>query len=116
VYGLAITHSTDTDEGDIMRLVGDLDHVTAATFQRETDALVADRTTRLVLDLTSVGFIDSSGLSAIVDLSHRLKMSGGEVAIVCPDGGPRRIFERTGLGAFLRLSKTHAEAVESLGA
>jgi anti-anti-sigma factor len=116
VYGLSISDSEQIDDANAVRLVGDLDHATVATFERRVDTLVASGAQRVLLDLSAVGFVDSSGLSAVVELFHRLKLSGGRLVIVCPDGGPRRIFERTGLAAFLGLWKTKGEALSALRA
>lgn len=114
VYGLSVTHTDVADEGELIQLTGDLDHVTLPTFEREADALIDSGVTRVVLDLSAVGFIDSSGLSGIIELFHRLRLAGGRLGVACPDGGPRRIFERTGVGALLGISRTRDEAVASL--
>ena len=116
VYGLSVSHTGVADEGELIRLTGDLDHVTLPTFERKAVTLVGSGATRVVLDLSAVGFIDSSGLSGIIELFHRLKLSGGRLGVICPDGGPRRIFERTGVGALLGISRTRDEAVASLRA
>jgi len=116
VYGLSISDGEHVDDADTVRLVGDLDHATVTGFERRVDALIADGAQRVLLDLSAVGFVDSSGLSAVVELFHRLKLSGGRLVIVCPDGGPRRIFERTGLAAFLGLWRTRSEALNALRA
>jgi anti-anti-sigma factor len=40
----------------------------------------------VVVDLTSVSFIDSSGLGALVDLHNRLRRNNRRLAVVAPGG------------------------------
>jgi anti-sigma B factor antagonist len=44
-----------------------------------------------------VGFLDSSGLSALVTARKRMQEDGGEIAIVCRRESILRVFTVTGL-------------------
>lgn len=56
---------------------------------------------RLVLDLTAVGFLDSTVLGTMVGALRRVREAGGAMSIVLPEGPARRIFEITGLDTLL---------------
>lgn len=53
----------------VLRLAGDIDFFTEDEFRAQAERLLDDPAVdRLVVDLTDVGVIDSSGLSLLVDL------------------------------------------------
>jgi anti-sigma B factor antagonist len=65
---------------------GELDVASIAAFR---DALLRAGTedgTLVVVDLSSVSFIDSSGLGALVDFHHRLRRDSRRLAVVAPGG------------------------------
>lgn len=63
------------------------------------DALDAGRS-RLVVDLSGVSFMDSTGLGVLIGVNKRLEQ-GSELVIVCPPGVVRQVFEFSGTeGAF----------------
>lgn len=66
---------------------------------------------RLVLDLTGVGFLDSTALGTVIGAVRRAREAGGDVAVVLPDGPARRIFEITGLDDLLDVRPDRASAL-----
>jgi anti-sigma B factor antagonist len=79
----------------ILSLRGELDLATSALLERELDAAEAARPTRLVVDLSGLEFIDSSGLSALVRARERASQNGHQLSL---RQGPRvveRLFELT---------------------
>jgi len=52
---------------------------------------------RVILDLRGLGFIDSTGLSLLINADRRARRAGRRVTIVSGTGAPRRILETTGL-------------------
>jgi anti-sigma B factor antagonist len=91
---------TERDEG-VVRVVlsGDLDVSTAPSVEEQLIALEDDQLPpRLVIDLSDLGFIDSTGLSLLINADRRGRKAGRHVTIVSGSGPPRRILETTGLG------------------
>jgi anti-sigma B factor antagonist len=75
---------------------GRVDAVTAPLLRARCDALLADGTTRLVIDLSDVEFLDSAGLAAMVGALKRARAAGGDVRLVAPETpAVRRILELT---------------------
>jgi anti-anti-sigma factor len=66
---------------------------------------------RVVLDLTGVTFMDSSGLSVVLSLQRDAAATGERLAVVCPPGPARLLFEVTGVDAELRLFATRDAAL-----
>jgi anti-anti-sigma factor len=51
----------------------------------------------VVLSLQNCGFIDSSGIRALIMLARELRTRGQTLVLSGLNGGPRRVFEITGL-------------------
>jgi anti-sigma B factor antagonist len=96
-----------------LELSGELDAASAPAL-RERLAEVATRGSGpLVIDLSSLDFIDSTGLSALLNAKRRLTRRGRGFAIVCPPGHVRRILEVTQL---LDALGCHSSTEEAFGA
>jgi len=77
-------------------LAGELDIYTVAGFRQEIESVdVGD--SRLVVDLSEVTLLDSSGLGALVSLLNQTRSGSGQLGLVCPHRRLRRVFEITGL-------------------
>ncbi len=91
--------------------VADHDGVTVASVSGEVDMSTVDTVAAaltdlsnlaigLVVDLRSVEYVDSSGISLLHDLALRLRRRSQLLVIVCPPGSPpRRMLELTALDA-----------------
>jgi anti-sigma B factor antagonist len=90
---ITITHGSDAT---IVGLAGELDIYTVPTFRNALDEQVPSPW-RLILDLTEVTLLDSSGLGALVSMLNRTREGRGELGLVCPQRQIRRVFEITGL-------------------
>jgi len=95
---------TRTDNGDetVLRIEGALDAVTAPEIRPTLEALIAERRPRVVVDLSSLRLIDSSGVGAIVSLYKRMRQNGGAVSVVGLRDQPLAIFK------LLRLDRVFA--------
>ena len=84
------------DERDrtVLRLTGELD---ASTVDILFEAVEPAPAVELVLDLSDLAFVDSSGLRAFAAISEGRRGSGGEVEIVNPSPSVERIFEIVGV-------------------
>lgn len=84
------------DDLTVVTLDGELDIYTVASFRGHVDQLdPADA--RIVVDLSDVTLLDSSGLGALVSLLNQTRTGTGQLALVCPHKRLRRVFEITGL-------------------
>jgi len=83
----------------------------ASLTRRLDDALAQDA--NLVVDLTQVPFIDSSGLSALLTAAAGARRRGGKVALVLPTDPPLSIFRFRGVEQLLELHTSRADALAS---
>lgn len=85
----------------VLRLRGDVDHATAPILRRCTESMLGDGARSLVLDLSEVTFLDSSGINSIVRAQNQAHDQGGTVTVRHASAIVRRVMEVTGLGPLL---------------
>ena len=89
--------TTEVRDGvTLVVLGGELDIYTVASFRADLER-VDPAAAPLVIDLTEVTLLDSSGLGALVSLLNRARAGAGQLGLICPHRRLRRVFEITGL-------------------
>ena len=79
-------------------LEGELDHHSAQSVRGELEALIANsHVKRLVLDLSRLTFMESSGIGVVLGQYKTLAKRGGGVAVRNPNPHVDRIFAMSGL-------------------
>jgi anti-sigma B factor antagonist len=81
-------------EATVVHVGGDLDVYTAPRLKETLDKALAGR--RLVLDLSGVGFIDSTALGVLAGALQFSQSSGGDLRLVVGDPFLLKIFRITG--------------------
>jgi anti-sigma B factor antagonist len=83
-----------TDDGNqtTLRIEGLLDAVSTAELRPVIEQVITERRPRVVVDLSTLRLIDSSGVGAIVSLYKRVRAEGGDVSFVGVRGQPLAIF------------------------
>lgn len=95
-----------SDDGPVpvVHVSGDVD-VTAAPAMREAiDATTAAGHRHLVLDLTEVTFIDSTGLGVVVGRLKSLRRDGGSLVVAAAHDRVLRVLAITGLDTVLDIA------------
>lgn len=95
----------EVDEGVLLFAVsGEIDMATEPTLREAArTAIDSGQYRRLVFDLTRCGFIDSTGLHALVDAQRGMTEVGGDIRVVNSSHGIQRVLELTGLDRFLNV-------------
>jgi anti-anti-sigma factor len=78
------------------------------------EAAIRESTGAFVVDLTDVTFIDSSGLQVLLRARALLGREDRALALVCPHGPVRRVFELAGVSDVFALYATPAAAAADL--
>jgi anti-sigma B factor antagonist len=94
---------------EVVSLAGELDMVHAPTVVETLDAL-SDGERPLIVDLTELTFIDSSGIHAIL----RPRPQQGTVLLVCPPGNIHRVLSVTKIDRVLSVYETLADALAAV--
>jgi anti-anti-sigma factor len=93
---------TDAAGRRLVRPAGEVDVVAARQLAAALRALVGAPGADVVVDLTDVTFIDSTGLGAIVATRRRLTRQGIALHVIAPAGSPaRRTIDLAGLAGVL---------------
>ncbi|NCG33879.1 MAG: anti-sigma factor antagonist [Proteobacteria bacterium] len=67
---------------------------------------------KFVVDFSSTGYIDSSGLGVLVSLSKKIREQGGELRLSSLNEDLRTLFELTKLDTLFRITDTKEEALD----
>jgi len=93
----------ETSDGVRLSLSGDLDLASAPEFERAALRAQRARPARLVLDLTRLSFLDSSGLRALLAVNRACAHGAPALSVVAGEQA-RRMFELTGVTDSLPLA------------
>ena len=102
------------DSTHVIELGGEVDLYTAPEFKERMVELIEDGKKRIVVDLSSATFIDSTTLGVLVGGVKRLRPGGGSLALVCTDQNITKIFEITGLDRVFAIHESREEALSAL--
>ncbi len=95
---------------EIVAVAGEVTFSNVGTLTRRLDEALT-RTQHLIVDLTDVTFIDSSGLSTLLTASAAARDRGGAVALVLAHGRPPSIFRFRGVDRLLALYESREDAL-----
>ena len=98
----------------IVRLTG---RMTLGMRLREIESKIGDLSDngvqRLIVDLSSVEFVDSAGLGLIMLLYGKMKAAGGQLRLVAPGPRLRELFTMTHTDSILSIDSDSAAALAS---
>ena len=97
-----LKHGSD-DRSVLVRLKGDLDVEGARTAREGLSGLLKAGRVDLTINLDRVGFLDSSGLAALISALRRARERGGDVRVETTNRRIRRVFEVTALAQVFKL-------------
>lgn len=85
------------DSDTIIVATGEIDLATVTQLSTALGNAVDTGSTRVVVNLDKVGYIDSAGLGALVGAHKRLKARAGALVVRCSEPRVLRLFALTGL-------------------
>lgn len=97
----------------VVAAAGELDVHTAPALQAELSPRSQQPHAALVVDLTDVGFIDSTGLGVLVTTLKHVREGGGHLDVVVTSSRVLKVFVLTGLDVVIPLHETLDEALAS---
>lgn len=94
-------------------LKGEMDHHNAVSVRGEIDSLISEeRPRKVIIDLSDIGFMDSSGLGFIMGRYALMQRMGGEFVLENPNERIVKIFELAGLSRIVKIeSKDEKEKI-----
>ena len=91
----------------LIRVGGEIDHHSAVTVRTGIDArLREERPRRVMLELSAVDFMDSSGLGLIMGRFALVKQYGGTLAVLDPSPAVLKIIKLAGMERMVSILRT----------
>jgi anti-sigma B factor antagonist len=110
VTDVLTVHEEPCRDGQLIDVHGEIDQSTTTLLADALRRATLERDGNVVVDLTGATFIDSSGISTLLNGLRRLTRLRRKLVVVCPPGPPRRTFELLGLVGTFHLVATRDEA------
>ncbi len=98
----------------VLALRGNLDANTAGALKDEVVAMSQARISRVVVDLSPLTLVDSTGVGVLISLFKRARGNEGHVYFAGINGQPREIFRLLRLDRSLDTFPSVAEALERI--
>ncbi len=95
----------------ILPLEGEIDRYVSPQIATELRALIRDKPEKLVIDLSKVSYIDSSGLAVLIDGMQRVEAYRGKLYLVGMQETVRIIFEISRLDQAFRIRRNVSDAL-----
>lgn len=89
--------SRESGTRTVVHVSGEIDVYTAPTLREELAALIDGGRTELVIDLTGLTFMDSTGLGVLVGALKKVRTAGGDLELVIDQERILKVFRITAL-------------------
>jgi anti-sigma B factor antagonist len=97
----------------VVEAAGDIDLHRSADFQRSLLEVTAQKPGQVIVDLSGVPYMDSSGVASLVKLLARVRRDGGVVKLAGLTPRVRSVFEITRLDTVFQIFSDKEEALAS---
>lgn len=86
-------------------LIGELDHHSARLAMTDIDEAVERRLPRdMILDLSELSFMDSSGIAVILKANRKVRDNGGRMYVDNPQAQPLKVIDAAGLDRLIPIA------------
>ncbi len=107
---VTVTSRADGDR-TVVDVTGEIDVYTAPALREELSNLIDAEHTDLVVDLTGVSFMDSTGLGVLVGALKKVRTIGGDLRLVIDSEKILKVFRITALTQVFTIHPTLDEAL-----
>ena len=104
-------HEEPVGDAHLIAAAGEIDQVSSRLMADALRRATVGGDGNVVLDMTQTRFIDSAGISTLLNGLRRLTRQRRRLIVVCPAGPPRRVFETLGLAGTFELVDSRREAL-----
>src|SRR4051812_38965942 len=92
-----------SQSGAMVQLIGEVDLDTAPTVESCLETVLAEGQTDVVIDLTEVTLLDSSGVTVLLHGYRAAEAAGGSLRVASPSPSIQRVLELAGVAGLLGL-------------
>lgn len=90
-------------QGKLVKVAGDVDLRTSPRLRSELQKHAEQNPRNLIVDLTDVPYMDSSGVGTLVELRRHVSNNGGTLILLGLQSRVRSVFEITQLDSFFTI-------------
>ena len=112
----SITHESVGEEVDLLKVAGFLDAHTFEQLEEAINNLFSQERYRLIVDLTSVGYISSAGAGVFIAALSESEENGGKIVLLNPTKGVLDVFDLLGLTQIFSVANGRDDAVAEVNA
>ncbi|MFH1190235.1 MAG: STAS domain-containing protein [Candidatus Omnitrophota bacterium] len=94
---------------------GEIDINTSPGLKKSFDKLIAAKTPKIVVNLSKVTYVDSSGLATLVEILKNMRTYGGRLRLSNMSQKIKSLFEITKLEKLFEIMADEQEAVSTFG-
>jgi len=100
--------------GDLALLVlsGQIDSFTAEEITKLIDVVISNEKFKVVVDLSEIDYLDSAGVSSLINSKLKLTKKGGGLRLAGLQGKAKEVFELAGLLNMFELFEDRQQAFE----
>lgn len=109
---MEIIHKT-IDSIPVLEIQGEVDLYNAREIKEAIDEKVKNQQYEVVVDLSQVPFMDSSGIGTLVTGMYKLKKYHGNLKVAGVSGSVAKVFKLTGMESHLEVFLSVEDAVAS---
>lgn len=102
--------TSEVDGATVVAVSGELDVFTAPDLETTLEGLIDSGQAHIVIDLSAVEFLDSTGLGVMVKALKWAREAGGGLRVVATSERIVKVFRITGLDEVMALSDSVKEA------
>lgn len=106
---------TQKEEIVVLALHGRLDTNTSASLEKELLKLARDAGHKIVIDLSELDFISSSGLRVLLTAGKQSKRVSGRIVLCGLKDHVKQVFDVAGFTMLFTICPTQEDALESVG-
>ncbi len=99
----------------ILSLIGEIGADENAELDGLLKGLLGEGRVRIAIDAAELDYINSSGVSALVQAYQKAMALGGELVLVRPSRPVLKVLTAVGISAFIKIVDSVEEAVDHLG-
>jgi anti-sigma B factor antagonist len=98
----------------VIKISGEVDIFTAPDFKSAINDAISSGAKDLVIDMTDVGYMDSSGFGALLSATKRLRPNGGRINLARCGEAIERMLKITRLDSIFGVFPQVGDAVEAI--
>ena len=81
----------------VCHIDGEIDINSSPMIKKSFDKLISQKTPKIVINLSKVTYVDSSGLATLVEILKNMRSYGGKMRLACMSPKIKSLFEITKL-------------------